>query len=453
MKEILANQRAFFDSGKTRSLEFRKDALQRLKHAIRRLRAEIAQALHADLKKSEAETFLGETSFAIEEINHSLSHLRSWMKVKRVGTPIVSWFGSSHIYSEPMGVVLIIAPWNYPFQLAVGPLVGAIAAGNCAIVKPSELAPNTSKMLAKLVGETFDPNYIEVVEGGVEVSEALLAEKLDHIFFTGSTAVGKHIMAAAARHLTPVTLELGGKSPDIVDNTADLNVAARRIVWGKFFNAGQTCVAPDYVLAPNGLKAELVAGFRKSLSEFFGDNPVNSPDYARIINQRHFMRLAALIDRSRVAIGGEVSEAGLYISPTVLVDVPHDHVSMENEIFGPILPVIGYEQISEAMNFVKARPKPLALYLFSGDRAQCDETLARLSFGGGCINDTLVHLANPRLPFGGVGESGMGAYHGKYSFDTFSHRKGIVKRSAWFDPRLRYPPYKNRLGIFKRLLG
>ncbi len=442
-------QRRFFDSNQTRSYEFRRQSLLRLKQAIKNQTPAILEALRKDLKKPDVESYLSEIAFVQKEIFYTLRHLKQWMKPRRVGTPWLQWIARSHVQTEPMGVVLIIGPWNYPFQLLLSPLVGALAAGNCAVLKPSELAPATAETVTRLIAETFDPAVVTSVPGDVQVSQALLEQQWDYIFFTGSVGVGRHIMAAASKYLTPVTLELGGKSPCIVDADTDIDASARRIVWGKFFNAGQTCVAPDYVLVSKKIRQDLVLRMQAYVETFFGKDPAQSPDYARIINARHFDRLCGILGEARVT----TSRDSLYIPPTLLVGVGGDHPSMREEIFGPILPVIEYSDLSDAIRFVKERPKPLACYLFSKNKETQRRILSELSFGGGCVNDTLVHLSNPKLPFGGVGESGMGAYHGEYSYKTFSHQKSIMKRSFWIDPRFRYPPYKNRLGFFRKLIG
>lgn len=450
---ISKRQRDYFRKGQTRSLDFRRAELIKLKDAIGAHEEEIFQALKADLGKGPAESFMGEVGFVYEEIKFALKHLHKWAKPQRVPTPLLSAIGKSRIYYEPLGVVLIIGPWNYPFQLVLSPLVGAIAAGNCAVLKASELSPHTARVITKVVASVFDPGFVTSVEGGVETSTALLAERWDHIFFTGGTNVGKVVMTAAAKYLTPVTLELGGKSPCIVDTDTNLETTARRITWGKFFNAGQTCVAPDYLLVPRKLKAPLLDRIAHWTDVFFGREPAESPDYGRIINDRHFQRLAGLLGEGKKHFGGATRPETRYIAPTVVTEVPENGKVMADEIFGPILPVIEYDELSEAIRMVNDRPKPLALYFFSKDRAKQERVLAETSFGGGCINDTLVHLGNPRLPFGGVGESGMGAYHGRFSFEVFSHRKGVLHKSFLVDPSLRYPPYGNRLGLLKRLMG
>jgi aldehyde dehydrogenase (NAD+) len=343
--------------------------------------------------------------------------------------------------------------WNYPFQLLFAPLVGAISAGSCAVLKPSELAPHTSRVMAELITETFEPAFVAAVEGGVETSQRLLAEKWDHIFFTGGSAIGRVVMEAAAKHLTPVTLELGGKSPCLVDEDTDLDLTARRIVWGKFFNAGQTCVAPDYLLVPPSLKEALLERMRRETERFFGADPAKSSDYGRIINDRHFNRLRALLPEGHNVLGGSADPSTRYIAPTIKTGISLEAKIMQEEIFGPILPVIEAKGLDEMIRIVNDRPKPLALYFFSKNRDRQKRVCAETSFGGGCINDTLVHLSNPHLPFGGVGESGMGGYHGWYSFEAFSHRKSVVHKSFLIDPPVRYPPYQKRIGLLRRLLG
>jgi aldehyde dehydrogenase (NAD+) len=354
---------------------------------------------------------------------------------------------------EPLGVVLVISPWNYPVQLLLSPLVGAIAAGNCAVLKPSEVTPNVSDVIGRLVPKYLDPDAITVVQGGVDETTAVLRERFDHILYTGNGAVARHVMEAAAKHLTPITLELGGKSPCIVDKDVDLMVAARRIAWGKFLNAGQTCVAPDYVLVHESRERDLIDALKKAVHEFYGDDPKRTPDYGRIVNERHHRRLAVLLKDGEVALGGQADEADRYIAPTILRNVPTNAPVMADEIFGPILPVLTVRSIDEAVTFVNARPKPLALYVFTKDPKVGEDVLARTSSGGACVNATIWHLANPNLPFGGVGPSGMGAYHGRDSFETFSHRKAVVTKSTRIDPKLAYPPYTRlKTEILKRLL-
>ncbi len=436
---LVQAQREFFRTGQSKSLDFRLEQLATLKRYILEYQADILAAVKADLGRSEFEGYFEISS--LSEINLAIKQLKSWAKPQSVKTPIEQFPSTAYIQPEPLGVALIIAPWNYPFQLTISPLVGAIAAGNCAIVKPSELAPHTSAVIAKIIRQAFEPNYVAVIEGGIEVNQQLLAEKFDHIFFTGGTAIGRIVMAAAAKHLTPVTLELGGKSPCIVDADVNLEVAAKRIAWGKFLNAGQTCIAPDYVLADRRIKSELIDLIQQHLQTFYGDNPIQSPDFCRIISPRHFDRLASFLDNGTVAVGGQTDAAARYIAPTVLDNITWDDAVMQDEIFGPILPVLAYDQLDQAIAQVNDRPKPLALYFFSNDTAKQDRVLAATSSGGACMNDTVMQIALAALPFGGVGESGMGAYHGKASFDRFSHYKSVLRRGLWLDLAWRYAPY------------
>lgn len=452
-QSVLKAQRAYFATGATRSREFRVEQLDKLLSAIKRLEPEILAALKSDLGKPEYEAYISEVVFLYDEIRHTRKHLRCWMRPKKVRTSWLLGPSQGRIYSEPRGSVFIIAPWNYPFQLLLAPLVGSIAAGNCAILKPSELAPATSAIVAKLIKVTFEENYIAAFEGGLEVSQKLLALQHDYIFFTGGTQVGRVVMEAAAKHLTPVTLELGGKSPCIIDETSDLVVTSKRVAWGKFFNAGQTCVAPDYVLVHKNVQAKFLEEMKTRVEEFFSATPEESPDYARIINTRHFDRLTKHLDGKKPFLGGKTNREQRYFAPTILIDAKETDPVMQEEIFGPILPVLPYETLDEAVSFVNARPKPLAFYFFSKESSNKEKVLNEISFGGGCINDTLVHLMSPDLPFGGVGESGIGAYHGKHSYDLFSHRKSVVKKPFFADVALRYPPYGNRLSWMKKLLG
>lgn len=441
LAERLAAQRSYFASGQTRPLAFRLGQLQALQQAIQRYEARILEALKQDLGKPAFEAYAAEVGFVLDDIRFTLKHLPEWMAMEEVKTPLVHQPGSSHLIYEPYGLCLIMAPWNYPFQLLIAPLIGALAAGNCAVLKPSELAPATSALMAELIQQTFDPHYVSLYEGALEMNQALLNERFDHIFFTGSTRVGKIVMKQAAEHLTPVVLELGGKSPCIVDRGVPLDITARRIVWGKFMNAGQTCVAPDYVLVPPELKVDLIQAMEQAIKDFYGLEPRLSPDYARIVNAAHFERLTALMPSEQVIVGGQTDAAQRYIAPTLLSPVSWEDPIMQDEIFGPLLPVLTYRSLQEAVDQVRQRPRPLALYLFSENRAHHELVMGGLSFGGGCINDTIVHLATPYLPFGGIGGSGMGAYHGRYSFETFSHRKALMKRPLKMDLPLRYPPY------------
>lgn len=449
---ILEQQRQFFSTGQTKAFDFRLMQLKRLKQALRTYESALVEALYLDLRKPKFEAYIAEL-VVVEDINYAIKHLRTWMKPQKVAVPPTQLPATATIYAEPLGHVLIIGAWNYPLSLMIGPLVGAIAAGNCAILKPSELAPATARLLAEIMAKTFDPAYITVVEGGVEVSQALLAEKFDHIFFTGGATVGKLVMAAAAQHLTPVTLELGGKSPCIVDADVDLTVTAKRIVWGKFLNAGQTCVAPDYLLVDRQIKPALIEAIATTIREFYGDNPAQSQDYARIVSDRHFTRLTELLQSGNCLIGGTPDPAERYIAPTVLDQVSLDDPVMQAEIFGPILPVIEYDQVEEAIALINRNPKPLALYIFSKNTPFQQRILQATSSGGVCINDTIMHLGVPELPFGGVGHSGMGSYHGKAGFNTFSHYKSVLARSFWLDLPLRYAPYANKLPLLKKILG
>jgi acyl-CoA reductase-like NAD-dependent aldehyde dehydrogenase len=454
IKQIVAQQRQFFETGKTKNIAFRIAQLKILRQAILEQESAILAALKADLNKAEAESYLAEIR-TIQDISYAIKNLPNWAKPQKVSIPLESFPGAARIYSEPLGTVLIISPWNYPFYLLIAPLIGAIAAGNCAVLKPSELAPNTSNLIADLIAQNFDPGYITTVLGDAEVGKQLLDQKFDYIFFTGSNAVGKVVMAAAAKNLTPVTLELGGKSPCIVDNDVNLEVAAKRITWGKFINAGQTCIAPDYLLVQRAIKSDLLAAIQKNLLEFFGENPEQSPDYCRIINQKHFNRLMELLKSGKIVNGAIVNlpnPATRYIPPTILDDVSPSSPVMQEEIFGPILPVIVYDSLEEAIAFVNQRPKPLALYFFSRNQQHQNQVLQATSSGGVCINDILLHLTVPELPFGGVGQSGMGSYHGKASFDTFSHQKSVLIKPFWFDIFLRYQPYKNKLRWLKYII-
>jgi aldehyde dehydrogenase (NAD+) len=451
IQTLLQQQRQFFNSGKTRDINFRLAQLKALKQAILQHQDAIIAALHADLGKPEFEAYLTEIGVT-QEIDYAIKHLRSWAKPQKVATSLITFPSSAQIRPEPLGVVLIISPWNYPFQLMITPLVGAIAAGNCALLKPSELAPNTSKIITKIIQTTFVSEYVAVVEGGIEASQALLAEKFDHIFFTGGTAIGKVIMAAAAQHLTPVTLELGGKSPCIVHRDAHLEHTARRIVWGKFLNAGQTCVAPDYLLVDRQIKPALLDALQKTIHEFYGDDPAQSPDYGRIISDRQFLRLSDLL-QGNILVGGKTNAAERYIAPTLIDGVSWADAIMQDEIFGPILPVLEYDDLAEAIAQINAQPKPLALYIFSKNKQVQSRVLQETSSGGVAINETIMQIAPHTLPFGGVGGSGMGSYHGKFSFDTFSHRKSVFYKPFWLDIKLRYAPYAGKLAVVKKAMG
>lgn len=451
-EQMVTGQHQFFASGKTLPVEFRLEQLQLLKAWIGTHESEIMDALHKDLCKSEFESYATEIGIVNEEIAYAMRRVRKWCKPRRVRTPLAQFPSASRIYSEPYGVALIISPWNYPFQLTVAPLVGAICAGNCAVVKPSAYSPNTSALLHAMAEELFAAEYVQVVEGGRKENEALLDQRFDYIFFTGSVAVGRTVMEKAARHLTPVSLELGGKSPCIVDETANLALAARRIVWGKVLNAGQTCVAPDYLLVQAGIKDKLLEEIRKAVRRDWGETPLVNPELPKIINAKHYERLRGLMQQGDIVIGGQCDGTAQKIAPTWIDHVDWDSKIMGEEIFGPIMPVLTFDTLEEAIERVNTRPKPLALYLFSADAQHEKEVLARVSFGGGCVNDTIVHLATSRMPFGGVGESGMGAYHGKASFDTFTHYKSVLKKSRHIDIPLRYAPYKGKLWLVKKFM-
>ncbi|NFE82442.1 aldehyde dehydrogenase [Clostridium sporogenes] len=451
IRNILKKQKSFFEKGYTKDINFRIETLKKLKHNIKMNENNIFKALKIDLNKSEFETFITEIGIVYDEINGAIKNIKKWSKPKKVKTPITNFLASSYIYNEPYGVALIIAPWNYPFQLIMAPLVGAISAGNCVLLKPSELAVETEKIIVKIIKETFCDEYIEVVTGGVKESEALLKEKFDYIFYTGGINVGKIVMRAAAEHLTPITLELGGKSPCIVDKDANIDLAARRITWGKFLNAGQTCVAPDYLVVHRNIKEKLISSIENYIIEFFGENAFESEEYPRIINERHFKRLEGYLKEGKIVSGGKTDISNLYIEPTIIEGINLKNRIMEEEIFGPIFPVIEFEGMDEVIDIIKNNPKPLALYYFSEDKEKQEFIIKNISFGGGCINDTIMHLSTSTLPFGGVGSSGIGGYHGRASFDTFSHKKSILKKSNLIDVKIRYAPFKGKINLAKKL--
>jgi len=448
MKEyhaLVSRQRQFFQTGKTKDIEFRITALHKLRDAIRSHEQRIIEALKTDLNKSEFEAYSTEIGYVLEEIGFTLRHLRAWVRPRRVKTPLTHIGSRSYIYSEPYGVALIIAPWNYPFQLLMAPLVGAIAAGNCAVLKPSELTPRTAEVLERFIRELYPEEHIAVVQGDAEVSQALLKEQYDTIFFTGSVAVGRFVMEAAAKHSTPVILELGGKSPCIVHEDANLKIACKRIAWEKFINAGQTCVAPDYVYVHKNIREGFLNGLKEAIKELYGEHPIHNPNYTHIVSPRHFDRLHSFLDDGEVYLGGANNRENLVIEPTVLTHITWEHAVMQEEIFGPILPVLDYEDLDQVLEGIQHHPNPLSLYLFTESKATEKKVIQAVSFGGGCINDTIYHLVSPYLPFGGVGSSGMGAYHGKGSFDAFSHKKSVLKQTSRFDIPLRYPNVKNGL--------
>lgn len=443
IEQAFNSKRTYFDSGATRSYDFRIEQLKKLKAGIKKYENEILDALHRDMHKPRFEAFVSEIGIMYEEIDHTIKHLKGWMKPEKLSTPLSLQPSSSHVYSEPLGVVLIIGPWNYPFQLLMAPLAGAIAAGNCAIVKPSDNTQNTGKVIEKLITELFNPYYISVVQGPGAMVGPMLIEKFrfDHIFFTGSAPVGKKIMSMAAEHLTPVTLELGGKSPVIVDKDVNIDVAAKRLMWAKCFNAGQTCVCPDYLLVHESIKDEFVAKMKFYIKEFHGDNPLTSSNLTHIVNKRRFDTLTSFLKNVNILHGGRYDEQNLCIEPTIVDEVPSNHPLTSEEIFGPILPVFTFKEIEEVVPFIRKNRYPLACYIFTSNKSTEKLIINNIEFGGGCVNNALVHLANPELPFGGVGFSGMGNYHGKYSFDVFSHKKSVVKTKTFFDPKLRYAPY------------
>ena len=444
--------RALFETGATRPLDFRREQLRKLSAALERHEPELLAALHSDLRKSPTQGYTTELGLVQAEIRHALKHLHRWAAPQKRKTP---WFvapARGWVQAEPLGVALILGPWNYPVQLLLTPLVSAIAAGNCAVLKPSELAPRTSEVIATLVRETFAEDFISVSSGGPGVAEALLTERFDKIFFTGSTRVGRLVMAAAAKHLTPVTLELGGKCPTIVCADANVELAAKRIAWGKFMNAGQTCVAPDFVLVQRGVRESFVTALKKSLREFYGDDASRSADFGRIINARHFERLISYLRDGEVVHGGGQDAKDLFLAPTILADVSPDAPVMQEEIFGPILPVLEFAQIGDALASLRGRPTPLALYVFSNDRGTQARVLAETRSGGACVNDVVSHMIGTGLPFGGLGESGLGAYHGRAGFDAFSHPRAVLRRATWLDTPFRYSPQKLSIAGLKRAL-
>ncbi|MFC4600144.1 aldehyde dehydrogenase [Cohnella hongkongensis] len=450
--DVVQRQKRYYLTGETRSVAFRKKQLAKLREAVRRHEPELLAALKEDLNKSEQEAYTTEIGMVLAELRTALRHVRRWSKPNKVRTPMTHFGASSRIIPEPYGTTLIIGPWNYPVNLMLVPAVAAIAAGNTIVLKPSEMAPATSRALAALISETFPPEYIALIEGEASVSTELLKRPFDHLFFTGSSSVGRIVMEAAAKQLIPVTLELGGKSPCIVHRDARLALAARRIVFGKLTNAGQTCVAPDYLLVHKEAKEELLKEMAGAVEAFYGSDPIRDPEYGRIVNERHYRRLVGYLQDGRVAYGGQTDDAGLRIAPTLLEDVPADSPVMRDEIFGPILPVLIYESTEELLAIVRAHPKPLALYVFSESASFQEEIIRQVPFGGGCVNDTIMHLGTPYLPFGGVGASGIGSYHGEHGFRAFSHYKSVLKQTSRFDIPFRYPKAKNGLNVIRKLL-
>ncbi|SIS86687.1 aldehyde dehydrogenase (NAD+) [Kaistella chaponensis] len=450
-QNILSDQRNLFNSQKTKNLKFRKMYLEKLKEVLLKNEELLYDSIFKDFGKSKFDTFTTEISFVLKDIDYFLKNLNSLAKPKKVRTNLANQLGSSKIYPEPLGCTLVIGAWNYPYQLSLSPVVAALAAGNTCILKPSEIAENTMKAMAKIINENFPKDYFYVAEGGIEETTEILKQKFDKIFFTGSPKVGQIIYEAAAKHLTPVTLELGGKSPAIVTSSANFDVAAKRIVWGKFLNAGQTCVAPDYILVDEKVKDSFLDSLQSYIQKF--NYHSESENYTQIINQRNFDRLVNLIDQEKVYFGGKTDAAKRYIEPTIMHDVTWNDKVMQEEIFGPILPVLTFKNFNEALLQIAAYEKPLSAYLFSDNSEEKEEFTIKISFGGGCINDVVMHLSNDYLPFGGVGNSGIGNYHGKYGFDAFSHQKAVLDRATWGEPDLKYPPYTDKkLNWIKKLL-
>lgn len=451
---VVEKQRAFAAAGTAKDINFRKQQLHQLKRIIKENEDLLYEAIHKDIKKSKFETYLTELALVYQEIDEAIKRVSKWAKPKKVKTNLANQPGKSFIIPEPYGTTLIIGAWNYPYQLTFAPLVAAMAAGNTSIIKPSELPPNTSAAIAQIINQHFDPAYLYVAEGDTEITQALLSHRFDKLFFTGSTTVGRIVAKAAAEHLTPITLELGGKSPCFVFADADLDRSAQRITWGKFLNAGQTCIAPDYLLVEESIYQPFLDALKKQIEQILGLNPLESENYVRIINQKHVKRLKKLIDPQKVFMGGQVIEEENYIAPTVLKSIGFSDEIMKEEIFGPILPVISFTDLSAVLQEIKARPRPLSLYVFGKDSAIQQRILQDVSFGGGCINDVLMHITGSQLPFGGVGESGMGNYHGEAGFKTFSHFKSILKKPFWFEAPIKYPPYTNlKLKIIRVLFG
>ncbi|HLK27879.1 MAG TPA: aldehyde dehydrogenase [Puia sp.] len=450
----LQQMRAYFEIGATRSYEFRKEQLQLLKKTVLEHEEEIYAGLYSDLKKNREEAYASELGLLLAEINTTLKNLKKWMKPKSAGTDLVNLPSSSKIYRDPLGVVLIISPWNYPFQLLLIPLVGAIAGGNCAMLKPSEFASATADVMEKIIRKIYKPEYINIVQGdGAAIIPSMMNDfRFDHVFYTGSIPVGKIIYQLAAKDLVPVTLELGGKSPAIVESDADINVAARRIVLGKFINAGQTCIAPDYLLVHESIKEKFLEKIRTTINSFYGEDKMASEEYGKIINEKRFDKLISYLSEGKIIAGGENDKSNLFIAPTVLDNISMDSSVMKDEIFGPILPVLYFSSHEEAVQIVRQNANPLALYLFTSSAAKEKEWMESVPFGGGCVNNTAWHFTNHHIPFGGIGNSGIGAYHGKNTFDTFTHAKAVMKTPTWFDPSMKYPPFKGKLKIFKWII-
>lgn len=449
---IVKLQREYFQTNETKDVKFRLENLKKLKSLILRYENKINEALKKDLGKSRFESYASEIGLVLNELSFSISHLKKWARPTRVRTDLVNFYAKSYIVHEPYGVSLIISPWNYPFQLLINPLIGSISAGNCSVLKPANYSEHTTEIICSMIEENFDEKYISVVPGDRRVIQDLLNQRFDYIFFTGSPGLGKIVMEKAAKHLTPVSLELGGKNPCIVEEDANLDLAARRIVFGKFLNAGQTCVAPDYLLVNARIKKELIEKIKRHIDASYGNDPRKSPDLCRIINNDRFVKLSKFIAAGDVICGGETDRHERYIAPTIIDNVSPDDPVMKQEIFGPVLPVIMYNNLDEAVSYINSNEKPLELYLFTSSKKIKKRVLSQTSSGGCCINDTVVHFINPHLPFGGVGNSGMGAYHGKSSFHTFSHHRSVMAKTTLFDIPLRYAPYRNKLKLVKLFL-
>lgn len=441
IQAIVAKQKAFFATGQTFDVEFRISMLKKLYNAIRKHESDLMEALRLDLGKSETESYMCEIGMTLSELSYQIKNVRKWCRKNRKKTNLTNFYAKSFTIQEPYGCVLVMSPWNYPFLLCMNPLIGAIAAGNCCVVKPSNYSSATSAIIHTMIVEVFPKEYVAVVEGGREENAALLDIRFDYIFFTGGVTVGKLVMEKAAANVTPVTLELGGKSPCIVEKSCDLKLAAKRIVFGKYLNCGQTCIAPDYILIDRTIKEEFIRLVREQITQMYGENPLANPDYGKIINEKHFARLSQFLDIEKIVIGGACNPKTLQIAPTVLDNVSCEDTVMQEEIFGPIMPILVYDKIEEAEQFILQREKPLALYLFTKDKLIEKRFLTYVSFGGGCVNDTINHIASEEMGFGGVGYSGMGSYHGKRTFDTFTHEKSVLKKYNWIDLPMRYQPY------------
>ena len=458
LQQQLNKMKHLFDSGATQSYTYRREQLHKLKRAILRYEEDLYASLQEDLKKNQEESWVTELGFLISEINHTLKHLRSWMRPERVATNLLNFPSSSRVVSEPLGIVLIIAPWNYPLQLLFAPLIGAIASGNCVVLKPSEFAPSTARVMEKIISENFSPEYVLYVQGdGAAIVPSMMKQfRFNHVFYTGSTAIGRKVYQLAADQLVPVTLELGGKSPCVVESDANLTVAAKRIALTKFSNAGQMCVAPDYVLVQSGVRADFIEQLKKSIRQFYSNDPANHYNFGKIVNERQFDRLVKILREGEILYGGNHDRAKLFLEPTI-VEISANKNSVSNpllseEIFGPILPILSFDTFEEAKSIILRNPDPLAFYVFTSDRDKERRWIESVPFGGGCVNNASWHLTNPNLPFGGRGNSGIGSYHGRSSFDLFSHRKAVMKTPTWFDPSIKYPPFKGKLNLFKKII-